>query len=167
VNHQIRLSESPNQTVAEDWSLILDKLYITVKTKCLSYLSSSTTMDHIPSTQSETPRTMQSSQIIADLHQTCSENLDILQSPQLPTNHQAFHCSLEEAWGWVDMLDMRGDTERPVGQHLAKWQEIIAYRTSQLFMAVKAWLNALYCEDYDRWRGHWLTELLGEVVSLA
>ena len=124
-------------------------------------------MDHIPSTQSETLRTTQSSQIIADLHQAHSKNLDILQSPQPPTDHRAFHHLLEEAWVWVDMLDMRGDTERPVGQHLTERQEIIAYRTSRLCTAVKAWLNALYCEDYAEWRGHWLTRLLGEVISLA
>jgi hypothetical protein len=146
---------------------ILDKLYVTVKTKCHSYLTSSTTMDHIPSMQSETPRATQSSQIIADLHQACSKNLDILQSPQPPTDRWAFHRLLEEAWVWVDMLDMRGDTERPAGQHLTKQQEIIAYRTSRLHMAVEAWSNALYCEDYAEWRGHWLTGLLGEVVSLV
>ena len=103
-----------------DLSPILDKLYVTVKIKCYSYLSSSTTMDYIPSTQSETLRTTQSSQIIADLHQAHSKNLNILQSPQLPTNHWAFHCLLEEAQVWVDMLDMRGDTEWPAGQHLAE-----------------------------------------------
>jgi hypothetical protein len=153
VNHQIRLSPR------------IDKLYVTLKTKCHSYLCSSTTMDHIPSRQSETPRTTQSTQIIADLHQAHSENLNILQSPQPPTDCRAFHHSLEDTQGWVDMLDTRGNTEQLVGQHLAEQQEIIAYRTSRLRTAVEAWSNALYCDDYAEWWGCWLTGLLGEVVS--
>lgn len=122
-------------------------------------------MDPIPSRKPDTSRTTRSVQIIADLQQARSENLDILQNPQPPTDHHAFHQSVEDARGWVEMLDTRGNAELPAARHLAERQELIAYGTSRLRTAVGAWSSAMHYEDYNDWRGRWLTGLLGEVVS--
>ena len=77
-------------------------------------------MDPVPSRQPGTPRTMQSAQMIAKIHQAWCENLDILQNPELLTDHCEFYKLVDDTWAWVDMLDMSSNTAVPADQKLAE-----------------------------------------------